>query len=176
MRPRASSTATCAGVHPERPPTEPEASRAAKKAWVMNGLNRSPSASSNERPGGLAQASHVAASMAAMDGTTRAVKAEDMGGQAVRSGGFAHLSMHGAVFVVKASSLACGANRPRAASHAKGGRHFRCISRSIFVAFLVKERHKRRRERKRGALEGRLRWQGRRKAPSIRHSRRTHPS
>src|SRR5277367_6317034 len=52
----------------------------------MNGLNRSPSASSNDRPGGLAQASHAAASMAAMDGTTRAVKVEDMGGQAVRSG------------------------------------------------------------------------------------------
>jgi hypothetical protein len=29
-----------------------------------------------------------------------------MGGQAVRSGGIAHLSTHGAVFVVKASSLA----------------------------------------------------------------------
>jgi hypothetical protein len=72
----------------------------------MNGLNRSPSASSNERPGGLAQASHAAASMVAMDGTTRAVKLEDMGGQAVRSGGIAHLSTHGAVFVVKASSLA----------------------------------------------------------------------
>jgi hypothetical protein len=41
-----------------------------------------------------------------MDGTTRAVKLEDMGGQAVRSGGIAHLSTHGAVFVVKASSLA----------------------------------------------------------------------
>ena len=72
----------------------------------MNGLNRSPSASSYERPGGLAQASHAAASMVAMDGTTRAVKLEDMGGQAVRSGGIAHLSTHGAVFVVKASSLA----------------------------------------------------------------------
>src|SRR5271154_5229466 len=72
----------------------------------MNGLNRSPSASSNERPGGLAQASHAAASMVAMDGTTRAVKLEDIGGQAVRSGGIAHLSTHGAVFVVNASSLA----------------------------------------------------------------------
>jgi hypothetical protein len=72
----------------------------------MNGLNRSPSASSYERPGGLAQASHAVASMAAMDGTTRAVKLEDMGGQAVRSGGIAHLSTHGAVFVVKASSFA----------------------------------------------------------------------
>src|SRR4029077_11781707 len=67
----------------------------------MNGLNRSPSASSYERPGGLAQASHAAASRAAMDGTTRAVKGEDMGGQAVRSGGIAHLSTHGAVFVMK---------------------------------------------------------------------------
>src|ERR1700735_5559772 len=72
----------------------------------MNGLNRSPSASSYERPGGLAQASHAVASMVAMDGTTRAVKLEDMGGQAVRSGGIAHLSTHGAVFVVKASSFA----------------------------------------------------------------------
>src|ERR1700729_2575706 len=75
----------------------------------MNGLNRSPSASSNERPGGLAQASHAAASMVAMDGTTRAVKLEDMGGQAVRSGGIAHLSTYGAVFVVKGhqTSRAC---------------------------------------------------------------------
>ena len=72
----------------------------------MNGLNRSPSASSYERPGGLAQESHAAASTVAMDGTTRAVKLEDMGGQAVRSGGIAHLSTHGSVFVVKASSLA----------------------------------------------------------------------
>jgi hypothetical protein len=72
----------------------------------MNGLNRSPPASSYERPGGLAQASHAAAPMVAMDGTTLAVKLEDMGGQAVRSGGIAHLSTHGAVFVVKASSLA----------------------------------------------------------------------
>ena len=40
----------------------------------MNGLNRSPSASSAERPGGLAQASHAAASTAAIDETTRAVK------------------------------------------------------------------------------------------------------
>ena len=72
----------------------------------MNGLNRSPPASSYERPGGLAQASHAVASMVAMDGTTRAVKLEDMGGQAVRSGGIAHLSTHGAVFVVKASSFA----------------------------------------------------------------------
>ena len=80
MRPRASSTVTCTGVQPERAPTEPEASSADKKAWVMNGLHRSPSASSNERPGGLAQASHAAASMAAIDWTTRAVKVvEDMG-------------------------------------------------------------------------------------------------
>src|ERR1700733_4943663 len=86
MRSRASSTTRCAGVQPVRPPTEPEASSAAKKAWAMNGLNRSPSASSNERPGGLAQASHAAASMLAMDGTTRAVNVEDMGDQAVRTG------------------------------------------------------------------------------------------
>ena len=33
-------------------------------------------------------------------------RSEDMGGQAVRSGGIAHLSTHGAVFVVKVSSLA----------------------------------------------------------------------
>jgi hypothetical protein len=43
--------------------------------------------------------------MAAMDGTTRAVKAEDMGGQAVRSGGIAHPSMYGAVFVAKRPEL-----------------------------------------------------------------------
>ena len=36
-----------------------------------------------------------------MDGTTRAVKLEDMGGQAVRSHGIAHLSTHGAIFVVE---------------------------------------------------------------------------
>src|ERR1700678_418634 len=101
MRPLESSTARCAGVQPERPPTDPEASSACKKAWVRNGLNRSPSASSYERPGGLAQESHAAASMVAMDGTTRAVKLEDMGGQAVRSGGIAHLSTHGASFVAK---------------------------------------------------------------------------
>jgi hypothetical protein len=78
----------------------------------MNGLNRSPSASSYERPGGLAQASHAAASMVAMDGTTRAVKLEDMGGQAVRSGGIAHLSTYGAVFVVKGpqTSRSCGSS------------------------------------------------------------------
>src|ERR1700722_13574469 len=98
MRPRASSTTTCAGVQPERPPTEPEASSACRKAWLMNGLNRSPSASSNERPDGLAQASHAVASMLAMDGTTRAVKVEDIYGQAIRSGGIAHLSTHGAIF------------------------------------------------------------------------------
>src|SRR4029077_18016566 len=78
----------------------------------MNGLNRSPSASSYERPGGLAQASHAAASMVAMDGTTRAVKLEDMGGQAVRSGGIAHLSTHGAVFVVKGLKPRARADRP----------------------------------------------------------------
>src|ERR1700690_2881604 len=100
MRPHASSTARCAGVQPERPPTDPEASSACRKAWLRNGLNRSPSASSNERPGGLAQASQDAASMAAIDGTTRAVKVEDMGSQAVRSGGIAHPSTDGAVFVV----------------------------------------------------------------------------
>jgi hypothetical protein len=108
MRPRASSTATCAGVQPERPPTEPEASSACKKAWAMNGLNRSPPASSIVRPGGLAQASHAAASMAAIDVTTRAVKVEDMGGQAFRSG-TAHLSTQGTDFVVK------GPKAPRAA-------------------------------------------------------------
>src|ERR1700735_530812 len=101
MRPLASSIATCAGVQPERPPTEPETSRAFRKAWVMNGLNRSPSASSNERPGGLAQESHAAASMPAMDGTTRAVNGEDMGGRGVRSGGTEHPSTHGAIVVVK---------------------------------------------------------------------------
>ena len=78
----------------------------------MNGLNRSPSASSYERPGGLAQASHAVASMVAMDGTTRAVKLEDMGGQAVRSGGIAHLSTHGAVFVVKGLKARAHADRP----------------------------------------------------------------
>src|SRR5579863_4449110 len=84
MRPHASSTTTCVGVQPERPPTDPEASSACRKAWVMNGLNRSPSASSNERPGGFAQASHAAASRAAIDEATRAVKVvEGMGGQAV---------------------------------------------------------------------------------------------
>src|SRR5208282_899808 len=74
MRPRASSTTTCAGAQPERPPTEPEASSASRKACEMNGLNRSPPASSVERPGGLAQASHAAASRAAIDEATRAVK------------------------------------------------------------------------------------------------------
>src|SRR5271166_5066277 len=73
MRPRASSTTTCAGAQPERPPTEPEASSASRKACEMNGLNRSPSASSIERPGGLAHASHAAASRAAIDEATRAV-------------------------------------------------------------------------------------------------------
>src|SRR5208282_3898429 len=74
MRPRASSTTTCAGAQPERPPTEPEASSASRKACEMNGLNRSPPASSVERPGGLAHASHAAASRAAIDEATRAVK------------------------------------------------------------------------------------------------------
>ncbi len=75
----------------------------------MNGLNRSPSASSNERPGGLAQTSHAAASMLAMDGTTRAVKAEDMGGQAVRSGGIAYPSTLRALFMVKGPQTSCEA-------------------------------------------------------------------
>src|SRR6202453_4863851 len=101
MRPHASSTARCAGVQPERPPTDPEASSACRKAWRRNGLNRSPSASSNERPGGLAQASQAAASMAAIDGTKRAVKVEDMGSQAVRSGGIPDPSTDVAVFVLK---------------------------------------------------------------------------
>src|SRR5580704_8680402 len=87
----------------------------------MNGLNRSPAASSNERPGGLAQASHAAASMVAMDGTTRAVKLEDMGGQAVRSGGIAHLSTHGAVFVVKGLKPRVRRGSCRAATQAHTG-------------------------------------------------------
>src|ERR1700678_3013074 len=119
MRPLASSTARCGGGQPERPPTDPEASSACKKAWLRNGLNRSPSASSYERPGGLAQASHSAASMVAMDGTTRAVKLEDMGGQAVRSRGIVHLSTHGAVFVVKGAqtSRSCGSSQPATEPH-----------------------------------------------------------
>jgi hypothetical protein len=44
----------------------------------MNGLNRSPSASSAEPPGGLAQASHALASTAEIDGWTRAVKVGDV--------------------------------------------------------------------------------------------------
>src|ERR1700733_2156510 len=121
MRPLESSTARCAGVQPERPPTEPEPSSACRNAWLMNGLNRSPSASSNDRPGGLAQASHAAASMAAMDGTTRAVKVEDMGGQAVRSGGIAHLSTHGASFVAKGLKPGARVDRPRPETEAHTG-------------------------------------------------------
>jgi hypothetical protein len=51
--------------------------------------------------------------MAAMDGRTRAVKVEDMGGQAVRSGGIAHLSTLGAVFVVKGLKPRAGADHPQ---------------------------------------------------------------
>ena len=80
-----------------------------QKACVMNGLNRSPSASSNERPGGLAQASQAAASIAAIDGTTRAVNVEDMGeGGPVWESPI--LSTHGAIFVVKAPQVSSEAS------------------------------------------------------------------
>ena len=78
--PAASSTTTCAGVQPDRPPTDPDASSACRKAWDMNGLNRSPSASATERPAGLAQASHAVAPTAEIDGMTRAVKVDVIGG------------------------------------------------------------------------------------------------